>query len=393
MMNDSTLVARLRAALAHLPRGNPGAATAAIQEALREHRPGRPAFRRPMPPPAAHGTPKPAGFVADLLAGLGVDTSAAVPGVPRPGFDPSGQVPARPDPLAPGQFLLGSFSHSAGTRAYRLYVPAAAQGQPLPLVVMLHGCTQTPADFATGTRLNALAEEFPCLVLYPAQAQSANASKCWNWFNPADQQREHGEPALLAALTQEIVATYPVDPARVFVAGLSAGGAMAVILATTYPERYAAVAVHSGLPYGAAQDLPSAFAAMQGTSALAPQTPRSPKPILVFHGDRDATVHPANGEQLLTAFLPPQTLVQTRQEAARPGQYGYTHTRYEDVDGRTVAEYWLVHGAGHAWFGGSPQGSYTDAQGPDASREMVRFFALHRLPDGRCGEAPGNRRA
>jgi poly(3-hydroxybutyrate) depolymerase len=168
---------------------------------------------------------------------------------------------------------------------------------------------------------------------------------------------------------------------------------MAVILATTYPERYAAVAVHSGVPYGAAQDLSSAFAAMKGTASLAPQAPRSPKPILVFHGDRDATVHPANGEQLLTAFLPPQTLVQTRQEPARPGQYGYTHTRYEEADGRTVAEHWLVHGAGHAWFGGSPQGSYTDAQGPDASREMLRFFASHRLPDGRRAEEAGNRRA
>jgi poly(hydroxyalkanoate) depolymerase family esterase len=321
-----------------------------------------------------------------------VDNPLAELGVPRPGLDPLGKAPASADPLAPGQFLAGSFSHPAGTRAYRLYVPAAARGQPLPLVVMLHGCTQTPADFAAGTRLNALAEEYPCLVLYPAQAQTANAAKCWNWFNAADQQREQGEPALLAALTQEIVANYPVDTARVFVAGLSAGGAMAVILATTYPERYAAVAVHSGVPYGAAQDLSSAFAAMKGTASLAPQAPRSPKPILVFHGDRDATVHPANGEQLLTAFLPPQTLVQTRQEPARPGQYGYTHTRYEEADGRTAAEHWLVHGAGHAWFGGSPQGSYTDAQGPDASREMLRFFASQRLPDGRRAEEAGNRR-
>lgn len=158
MSNDSTLLARLRAALARLPHGNPGAATAAIQEALRGHRPGGPAVRRPVPPPGASGTPNPAGLVADLLAGLGVDNPLAELGVPRPGLDPLGKAPASADPLAPGQFLAGSFSHPAGTRAYRLYVPAAARGQPLPLVVMLHGCTQTPADFAAGTRLNALAE-------------------------------------------------------------------------------------------------------------------------------------------------------------------------------------------------------------------------------------------
>jgi poly(hydroxyalkanoate) depolymerase family esterase len=282
------------------------------------------------------------------------------------------------DTLAPGKFLAGSLTNHAGTRAYKLYIPTAYHGQALPLVVMLHGCTQNPDDFAAGTRMNAIAEEKPCLVLYPAQAQSANGSKCWNWFNAVDQQRGQGEPSIIAAMTQEIIKTYHVDPGQVYIAGLSAGGAMAVIMGATYPELYAAVGSHSGLPYAAANDLPSALAAMQGAGTRDANARLNAIPIIVFHGDRDKTVHPRNGDHIMTQTMPQQAAAEVEKGQTRGG-HAYTRTAHEDSDGKVVAEHWLVHGAGHAWFGGSRRGSYTDGKGPDASQEMMRFFATQSL--------------
>jgi poly(hydroxyalkanoate) depolymerase family esterase len=273
------------------------------------------------------------------------------------------------------QFLAGSFAAEAGSRAYKLYIPANRLRAPAPLVIMLHGCTQSPDDFAAGTGMNTLAEEHGLLVLYPAQPSSANAQRCWNWFSPNDQRRSAGEPSIIAGMTRQVMREHGIDPRRVFVAGLSAGGAAAAILGQAYPELYAAVGVHSGLACGAARDLPSAFAAMRQGAPGAP-TPIRPIPTIVFHADRDATVHPRNGDQVIAqASAATPTGLRTEVERGQvPGGHGYSRTIHRNGEGRIVLEQWLVHGGGHAWSGGSPAGSYTDPRGPDASREMLRFF-------------------
>jgi poly(hydroxyalkanoate) depolymerase family esterase len=287
-------------------------------------------------------------------------------------------------------FSEHTYAGPAGTRRYKLFIPSAYRGQALPLIVMLHGCTQTPDDFATGTRMNMLAEERACFVVYPAQAHNANVSKCWNWFKTGDQRRGQGEPAIIAGLVGELLLTYGMDRERVYVAGLSAGGAMAVILGRAYPELFAAVGVHSGLPYGAAHDLPSAFAAMHHHDPASPSVAPGDNaqagiPTIVFHGDRDTTVHPCNGEKLVSQTAAGSAFsagdgssiaaaTEERCAGAAPGEHSYTRRIFKDGNGKVVVEHWLVHGAGHAWFGGDPRGSYTDAKGPDASTEMLRFF-------------------
>jgi poly(hydroxyalkanoate) depolymerase family esterase len=306
--------------------------------------------------------------------------------------------PAEPSPshgldieLDGGQFVAGSYRDQAGSRAYKLYIPSGYRGQVLPLVVMLHGCTQSPDDFAAGTRMNALAEQHSCLVVYPAQAISANTSKCWNWFSPGDQQRGEGEPSLIAGITRQVMRDYSVDARRVYVAGLSAGGAAAAIMGMTYPDLYAAIGVHSGLACGAASDVPSAFAAMrQGEavparrfdSASGAEGYRRDVATIVFHGDLDATVHPCNGDQVVAQSRAAMTpdLKTTVQHGRVPGGHAYSRTLHADKSGRTLLEQWVIHGAGHAWSGGSPVGSYTDPRGPDAAREMLRFFLEHPLP-------------
>lgn len=275
----------------------------------------------------------------------------------------------------PGHFLQGEFANHAGARSYKLYVPGCYRGQPLPLVVMLHGCTQDPDDFATGTRMNALAEETRCFVVYPAQSADANQHRCWNWFSALDQQRGQGEPSIIAGIAGEIMSRYNIRRSEVYVAGLSAGGAMAAIVGALYPDLFCAVGVHSGLPFASARDLPSALSAMRRGMQAEPIAGGG-LPIIVFHGDQDSTVHPRNGEQVMIQKLHGHGVLEKAaiDTGSVPDGHHYTRTIHRRSNGKPLGEHWLVHGAGHAWSGGSADGSYTDAKGPDASREMLRFF-------------------
>jgi poly(hydroxyalkanoate) depolymerase family esterase len=381
----------------------------ALREALRPSRRYRGVPRLPdglpsLPNGLSNGLPR-------LLDGLPISLPDALPGLPDGLPDLPSGLPGLPNGLpgptkgvpgpvvvpAGGQFVERSYTGPAGGRSYKLYVPSGYTGQEaVPLVVMLHGCTQNPDDFAAGTSMNELAEEHTFLVAYPAQAQNANMQKCWNWFKASDQQRGQGEPAMIAGITRQVIEEYEVADGRVYVAGMSAGGAMAAIMGATYPDLYAAVGVHSGLAPGAAQDLASAFSAMQGGGVS--KTPRDEStgrssgssemsvPVIVFHGDRDTTVHPRNAEQLLAHYRRVDSTPGSRNTAGelvppvavRKGQvpdgHAYTRATQRDAEGRPIMEQWIIHGLGHAWSGGGSSGSYTDAKGPDASAEMVRFF-------------------
>jgi poly(hydroxyalkanoate) depolymerase family esterase len=281
---------------------------------------------------------------------------------------------------AAGEFSAGPHTHAEQTRRYKLFAPANPQDLSLPLVVMLHGCSQSADDFAAGTGMNRLAKRQGFYVLYPEQSHEANGNGCWRWFDPEHQQRDQGEPVWLASLTQAVMAQHGIDPKRVFIAGLSAGGVMANVMANAYPELFAAVGVHSALPIGTVSNMDEALHAMTHGDTTAPATrarlPDHPprKPIIVFHGDQDSTVHPSNGEQVVKAALGDHLDRVALEPGTSDSGRRYTRHIYTDAHDQVLAEYWLIHGTGHAWSGGSPTGSYTDRHGPDASAEMLRFF-------------------
>lgn len=333
------------------------------------------------------------------LASAGLDTTVGpmhdVTETIRRALAAGGLAPSISEtPQGPGSFEAHVFSNDAGSRAYKVYVPAGASDAPRPMVVMLHGCTQSADDFSAGTQMNRLADEHGFLVVYPEQASHANASKCWNWFKPQDQARGMGEPSLIAGIVCEVAGKHGADPRRIYVAGLSAGAAMALVLGETYPDLFAGVGAHSGLPYGSAHDIPSAMAAMKGGRSGMPDLQGLPSgaatpsrkakqavPLIVFHGDRDHTVQQTNGEQIVQqardahgAQAGSTDLQASTQSGIASGGRRFSRTVYANTQGQIRVERWTLHGAGHAWSGGHTSGSYTDSSGPDASAEMVRFF-------------------
>jgi poly(hydroxyalkanoate) depolymerase family esterase len=357
-------------ALARVRNSDLGGATAVIRKALS----GEAAIRSESDPKLQPQRPSASAFAPAARRPLGEVLRVLRA---RPMIPPSAPPAPEPAPEFGERFLRRSYRGPAGSLDYRLYIPADHERRDLALVLMLHGCAQDPEDFALGTQMNDLADEFGLIVAYPHQTRRANPSGCWNWFDRRHQSRGSGEPAKLAGLAQALAKEFDVRRERIFAAGLSAGGAMAEILAATYPDVFDAVAVHSGLPYKSAGDVVSAFAAMKGTAAadpapLAASDRRCRK--IIFHGLADATVNPVNGERILDeverAGIPlTRTDLDWQIEGGR-----VSRTTLKDADGRLAAEQWLVEGGGHAWFGGDPRGSYTQAVGLDASRVMVRFF-------------------
>lgn len=281
------------------------------------------------------------------------------------GLGPSGS--GMPEAPPGAQILHRSHAGPEGARDYRLYIPSCGADRVRGLVVMLHGCTQTPEDFARGTGMNALAETAGFAVAWPEQSRAHNMQSCWNWFETGHQRADRGEPAILAGLTRALCAEFGIPRERCFVAGLSAGGAMAAILGETHPDLFGAIGVHSGLPAGAASDMVSAFSAMRGQGG-GRAAPLSGPRLMVIHGDADRTVDVSNAGRILA----PGGETAPHEESAKAR--AYHRTRHADAQGRVRAECWIIKGAGHAWSGGSASGSYTDPEGPDASAGMLRFF-------------------
>lgn len=303
-----------------------------------------------------------------------------------------------------GSWQQFTYNGSAGSRPYFVYTPANYQvGTAVPLIVMLHGCTQTPADFATGTQMDALADQKQFIVIYPQQTSTYNSEECWNWFQTADQSRGSGEPAIIAGVVQTVeqnTSQWTIDTSHVYVAGMSAGAAMAVVMGATYPDIFAAIGVHSGLEYQAGTDQTS------GTQALSQGGPNPTQqgqaaynamgsyarvvPTIDFQGTSDYTVYPINGDQVIQQWMQTDHLASnntynasfnspssTTNGQVPNGGRSYTTETWNDNSGNEVEEYWKVNGMGHAWSGGSSSGSFTDPQGPSATQAMYNFFIAH----------------
>ena len=419
---------RPRRAKASAWRTGAGAGNADVQDAVLVQRPAAPrtpypTAQAPEPTPVTPVTPVPSSApatasVASLKEKALRTAREAMEALSGLAASPLGESlkkhAARPTPQArhpearrptapelPGSFDHVAMEHGGAEHSYRLYVPpGAARGQPMPLVLMLHGCTQNPDDFATGTHMNQAAADAGALVVYPAQQRHSNPNACWNWFSPENQQRGSGELALLVEMVRDVMARHPVDAGRIYVAGLSAGGAMAALLGREYPELFAAVGVHSGLQAGAAHSMMGALSAMKsgakGVAEAAPAARPGDLPaLIVFHGDADATVSPRNGEQLVAEAVQQlgQGAVRSEvQQGQSPAGQAYTRTLFHAPQATSAGdandvriEQWTLHGAGHAWSGGTASGSHTDPRGVSATQEMLRFFLQHPKAAARPG--------
>ena len=373
--------------------GNLMEATAAIQRALNNQAPLARATRAAPTAQAAAASPSAATCAKPAASPWRAARSAGAGNLRSKLKSTVEDAVVREVRESPDSFERVTFMHAGTRHQYRLYVPpGAASGAAMPLVLMLHGCTQNADDFALGTGMNQAAAPANALVLYPVQPRSANANGCWNWFEPGHQRRGQGEPELLVAMVRDVMARHPVDAQRVYAAGLSAGGAMAAVLGREYPDVFAAVGVHSGLQAGAANNMMAALSAMNNGAKLGTKSRPAAHPsgaaypaLIVFHGDADSTVHAKNGEQLVDAAL--QAALGSKsavQHEALSGQSGggqrFTRTVYRAANAKNsavLAEHWVLHSAGHAWSGGNARGSYTDARGVSATEEMLRFFLEH----------------
>lgn len=357
-----------------------GPASAALREATRLTRAGRLAEAMTVLQGAAGTFPGTAGTFP-TTAGAFATTAGAMPTMAgamptmSAAFGGGASTPHAAGPTSgAGTVSRGSFTGPAGTRTYRVVVPPDRQEHP-PLLVMLHGGTQDADVFAAATGMDDLAEREGFVVVYPEQARSANPMGYWNWFEPRHQGRD-GEPSLIAGIVAEVAARHGTDPDRVFVAGFSAGAAMAAAMGSAYPDLVAAVGVHSGLAAGAARDVGSAFGVMR-SGAYRPGP--SGVPVIVVHGADDATVAVANaGRVVESALADAPGCARSEERGGGQGARDWTRERWTDADGRVRAESWTVHGSGHAWSGGRAGGSYTDPAGPDASAAMVAFFGAGR---------------
>ena len=291
------------------------------------------------------------------------------------------------DSIVDTRFLAREIETGGGPRSYKLYVPSRYdRSRPAPLLVVLHGCTQNPDDIARGTRFNELAEEKGILVAYPEQPQKYNGLKCWNWFDAAHQARGKGEPALVASIAQRVMNDYSIDARRVFIAGISAGGAMALTTAYAYPELFAAAGIHSGIAYGAVASVADALTAMRSgapdPSALSAAVVKGMGsarhfPAIIFQGKADKSVNYVNSSQIVAQLSGSHKPLLTKLSERAGESNGYRFTRVVYGNGKPLIEEWMVDDLGHAWSGGSKDGTYTDPKGPDASREMIRFFLEH----------------
>lgn len=321
------------------------------------------------------------GLPASGLPGANLP-SAGLAGLPRLGGLPGTtglagglgglRAPSSGATRSPGSVTRGA----AGSLAYRLYVPTTPQ-RSAPLLVMLHGGTQDADGFAASTGMDEVAEREGIVVVYPEQSRSANAMGYWNWFRPGDQERDRGEPAAIAAVAREVADAHDVDPGRVGVAGFSAGAAMAAVLAATHPDVFCGAGVHSGLPYRAAHDVGSAFAAMSCPPAEVADG--GPVPLIVVHGDADRTVAPGNADAVVRSAVGRAPGAQRERETGgAEGGRSWTRERWSEPGGRVLAESWTVHGMGHDWSGGRAGASYADPTGPDAGSAIAAFLGMAR---------------